>query len=131
MKFVVISDIHGRAELAERAIAMHPDRDGVLFLGDGVRDLTQRMTDGKMFGGVRGNCDMLSHGFGIYDLSEEIFLNLSEYNVIMMHGHTHSVRSGEQRAIAYASGKGADILLYGHTHIPTEKYYPEGCDIDG
>lgn len=130
MKFVVISDIHGRSDLAERAASYHPDRDGVLFLGDGVRDLSDTLTRG-LFGGVRGNCDAFSFGAGIYDLSEELSLSLGEYNIIMMHGHTHSVKSGEERAVAYASKRGADILLYGHTHIPVERYYPEGYEIDG
>ncbi len=129
MKFVVISDIHGRADLAERAVRLHPDRDGVLFLGDGARDITEVLTERGAFGGVRGNCDVF-RGADI-DLSEELFLCLSEYNVIMMHGHTHSVKSGDERAAVYASRRGADILLYGHTHVPIEKYYPSGTEIDG
>lgn len=130
MKFVVLSDIHGRADLAERAASSHPDRDGVLFLGDGIRDLSDTLTRG-LFGGVRGNCDESSFTGGSYELSEELFLNLGEYNVIMMHGHTHSVKSGEEMAVVYASKRGADILLYGHTHMPVERYYPSGYKVDG
>ena len=130
MKFVVLSDIHGRADLAERAASSHPDRDGVLFLGDGIRDLSDTLTRG-LFGGVRGNCDESSFTGGSYELSEELFLNLGEYNVIMMHGHTKDVKSGLDRAILYASLRGADVLLYGHTHEPLEKYFPAGYEIGG
>jgi len=133
MKFVVISDVHGRADLVDKLIGMHRDRDGVFFLGDGIRDLSlERITEGgKLFCGVRGNCDPHYINVGEWDLGEELLLAPCEYTVIMMHGHTHSVKSGEERAVAYASRRGADILLYGHTHVPTERYYPEGYEIDG
>ena len=133
MKFAVISDVHGRGAFVERVMEMHRDRDGLLFLGDGIRDipLDRIRENGKLFGGVRGNCDMALFGTDGFDFPNELLLRLGEYNVIMMHGHTHSVKSGETRAIEYASKRGADILLYGHTHIPTETYYPEGYDANG
>ncbi len=44
----------------------------------------------------------------------------------MMHGHEHGVKSGIERAAAYAAQRGADVLLFGHTHEPMEKYFPVG-----
>ena len=131
MKILVVSDLHGREDLFRRACLMHGDRDGVLFLGDGTRDidadaLTQ---NGGFFAGVRGNCDPLSVRVQNYDFDTELFLSIGEYNVIMMHGHLYGVKGGIERAVAYASSRGADILLYGHTHIPQERYYPEGTQI--
>ncbi|MBQ8849702.1 MAG: YfcE family phosphodiesterase [Clostridia bacterium] len=133
MKFLVISDTHGRSDLVDRLLALHSDRDGVLFLGDGVRDLDiERLTlAGRLFGGVRGNCDGFYIRTQSYDFPEELLLNIGEYTVIMMHGHTHGVKSGVEDAAAYASQRGADILIYGHTHIPTERYYPQGECVGG
>ena len=132
MKFLVISDTHGRRDLVEELLSMHQSRDGLLFLGDGIRDVSpvDCSEGGKLFGAVRGNCDMLSTYEG-YEYPEELFLRLDEYNVIMMHGHTHGVKSGIDRAVAYAAGRGADVLLYGHTHVPMEKYFPAGTEMFG
>ena len=133
MKFIVISDIHGRDDLVQKVISMHRNADGILVLGDGVRDIgfSECTEGGRFFAGVRGNCDGLFSSFGEYSYFDELLLTLGEYNVIMMHGHKHSVKSGVEPAAVYASKRGADILLYGHTHIPTEKYYAEGSEIDG
>ena len=50
---------------------------------------------------------------------------------MMMHGHTHSVALGIENAIRYAAQRGADVLLYGHTHIPEERYLPAGTAVGG
>ena len=133
MKFVVISDVHGRADLVDRIMLIHGDRDGALFLGDGTKDIwvEQLQRGGRLFAGVRGNCDSIFAKAQEYDYDEELLLNIGEYTVIMMHGHTHSVKSGIERAVAYGAGRGADILLYGHTHVPCEIYYPEGSEAFG
>jgi predicted phosphodiesterase len=44
----------------------------------------------------------------------------------MMHGHTHGVKAGTERACAYAAQIGADVLLYGHTHIQAQTWYQAG-----
>ena len=133
MIFIVVSDIHGRSDLLSEVLRTHRRADGVLFLGDGIRDISyaECTEGGRFFSGVRGNCDFSLFFRGEYDFSEELLLTLSEYNVIMMHGHTLGVKSGIERAMIYASERGADVLLFGHTHTPIEKYYPEGTEIDG
>ena len=133
MKILVISDLHGRCDLLRRAAELHRDRDATLFLGDGTSDIdVEMMTKGGiLFAGVRGNCDPTYVRTQNYDFDTELFLNLCEYNVIMMHGHLHGVKYGTERAAAYASERGADILLYGHTHEADERYYPEGETVGG
>lgn len=133
MKFLVISDIHGRDDLVRRAVLTHSDRDGIIFLGDGANDIDVGALTfgGRLFCGVRGNCDPTYVRAQNYDFDTELLLNMGEYNVIMMHGHLHGVKLGEERAVAYAAARGADILLYGHTHVPTESYYSEGKEIGG
>lgn len=121
-KIVVFSDLHGREDRARALVARHPDADAYLFLGDGLRDLPE--TAG--IAAVRGNCD-----FYAGDVPNERLLRFGEYTVMMMHGHTHSVKSGTERAIRYAAERGANILLYGHTHLPEERYLPEGYELEG
>ncbi|MBQ2999526.1 MAG: metallophosphoesterase family protein [Clostridia bacterium] len=117
-KFVIFSDVHGRADRVRELVSRHRDASTFLFLGDGLRDL-----DGLDFSPVAvcGNCDLFST-----DTPEELFLDLGGKKILLMHGHRLSVKSGLDRALAYASARGADALLFGHTHLPEEAYFPEG-----
>jgi predicted phosphodiesterase len=127
MKIIVVSDIHGRGAYLDGVLSRHPDCEGVFFLGDGARDIdTDSITGrGLMFGGVLGNCDPLYVPLG-YPFSKELLLSASEYTVMLTHGDIYSVKSGYERAALQAYKRGADILLFGHTHIPVEKYIPSG-----
>lgn len=130
MKILVISDIHGRRDRLREALSIHKNADAVFFLGDGVRDIAHEDISslGCVFAGVRGNCDGLSGSE--YSYFNELKLDLGEYTVLMMHGHTHSVKSGIDRAVRYAAERGADILLYGHTHVAEERYLPDGTELE-
>ena len=130
MKLLVVSDIHGRGEYLDRAMMLNSDLDGVFFLGDGARDIDVQaiIGRGKLFSGVLGNCDPIYTPLG-YPFSEELLLSPCEYTVMLTHGHSYSVKSGYERAAAYAYKRGADILLFGHTHIPMEKYIPVGSTL--
>ncbi len=126
MKILVISDTHGRRDRVETLLRLHRGAEIVLFLGDGARDLSESLSyEGRAIAGVRGNCDAESFS----DFPEELLLNLGAYTVMMTHGHCYSVKSGTDRAICRAAERGADLLLYGHTHLPEERYLPEGSMI--
>ena len=133
MTVLVFSDTHGRRDRVEELLSHHRRADAVLFLGDGIRDLPyETCTEGgRLFAGVRGNCDGFFLSVDPYPYSEELFLTLSEYTVMMLHGHTRSVKAGVDRAARCAAERGADLLLYGHTHVPEERYLPVGTVVDG
>ena len=133
MTLLVLSDLHGRRDRAEEVLARHRRTEAVLFLGDGIRSLPYEscVANGRLFAGVRGNCDGGSLFGDAYAYPEELLLNIGEYTVMMLHGHTRSVKSGIGRAARYAAERGADLLLYGHTHIPEERYFPAGAELEG
>ncbi len=127
---LVLSDSHGRADRLCQVIQNHRSADTVLFLGDGLRDLDLlNPEDAMRVCAVRGNCD----GFSVFsdDLPTERLLRFGSFTVLMMHGHTHDVKSGLGRAAAYAAERGADVLVFGHTHVPVEQYLPEGTRVGG
>ena len=131
MKLLVLSDVHERPDRARSAILRHKDADGVLFLGDGLRDVERLSFPQPNLSiiSVRGNCDLFSVG---NDIPTERMLGAGSIRVLMMHGHTpHDVKYGEDAAIAYAARRGADLLLFGHTHQRLERYLPEGSDLGG
>ena len=123
MKLLVVSDTHGRRDRLADLLVRHRDAEWFLFLGDGERDLPDVLPSERCtMVGVRGNCDSAMFS----DLPEERFLDLGTYTVMMTHGHVYSVKSGIDRAIARAVERGADILCFGHTHVPLERYLPKG-----
>ena len=61
---------------------------------------------------VPGNCD-----FGRFE-AEERLLFFEDKRVLIAHGHTMRVKYGLLSAQYRAQEMGADILLFGHTHVP-------------
>ena len=128
MTLLVLSDSHGRADNLRKAIEQAGRPEAILFLGDGLRDIDSVVTDIPIYS-VKGNCDC----FEVSSVDEpfERTLSFGEYTVLMMHGHTRSVKNDTGYAISYAALKGADILLYGHTHIKHEQYLAAGSMVKG
>lgn len=135
MTYLIVSDTHGRRDRLEEVVRRNPGADGLLFLGDGLRDTgeVRTMFAGRTWEAVKGNCDgFFLNSSGISGVTEELFLTLGEYHILMMHGHIHGVKGDPEWAVRYASERGADVLLYGHTHIAQENYYSAGtCLSDG
>lgn len=61
---------------------------------------------------VRGNNDFFS------DLPGEEEFMVEGYHIFTTHGHGYYVSMGETRLKQEARGRGADIVMYGHTHRP-------------
>ena len=113
MKLIVFSDSHGRTAMMKRAAEAHfddPDTAGIVHLGDGYEDLS--LIDTRRD-----------------EVPRELLFSLGGYNILIMHGHRFDVKSGYERAAAYAADRGADILMFGHTHVMTEKYLPAGTPV--
>ena len=125
MKFIVISDSHGRYERISTVMDMHRDADALIFLGDGIADLDRAdaYSRGMTVFAVRGNCDGQSF-LHKSKAEEEMTLCFEGYKMFLLHGHTRGVKYSLENAMYAASERGADILLYGHTHDPLEKYVP-------
>ena len=131
MKIIVLSDTHGRGYLIDEVLARHKSYDALLFLGDGLRDFAGREGELSGFASVRGNCDGISFFAGNLSAPTERMLILDGVKILMTHGHEHFVKSGTERLLSYGIKKDADIVLYGHTHIADERYYPEGSEACG
>ena len=113
MTILVLSDSHGNVGNMIRAVEqVQPDR--VLHLGDCQRDLTA--LEGEFpalpMEGVPGNCD-----WGSCDQPERL-LEMGGVRIFMLHGHTRNVKSSTMSALYAAKEYGAQVLLFGHTHVP-------------
>ncbi len=127
MRLLVISDSHGHYERISELLSMHRGIDALIFLGDGLSDLERAgaYECGAAVLAVKGNCDWSSF-FGTSRAEEELLINFDGYRFLMMHGHTRGVKHGLTNVIYAAQEREADVLLFGHTHEPLEKYIPEG-----
>ena len=117
--YVVFSDVHGRRDLVRELATRHHDAQGFFFLGDGLSDLPELPAP---LVAVRGNCDISLDKH----TPEECLLDLGAGKILLMHGHRFGVKSGLERATLYAASRGADALLFGHTHLAEEHYLSAG-----
>ena len=127
MTLLIMSDSHGRPDLIEEAIRrVRPD--GILFAGDGLRDLTYcdlpSLAPGCPYWAVAGNCDWLTSplivGGRVLDPEQEELITLEGVRILLMHGHRYGVKGGLGQAVARAIRLDADLLIFGHTHVPME-----------
>ena len=126
MRFLIFSDSHGRPDRINEAILRAGAYDGVIFLGDGLRDLPYCDVPASLLYAVRGNCDMFY--FGEDDTPETLCINLGGKRIFMTHGHRYGAKSSLDSLIYAAAERDADILLFGHTHEPLERRLrPEDC----
>ena len=129
MKILVFSDSHGRDGGMRRALSLHPDAEGVFFLGDGAREALA-LAEGepnRFFIGVKGNCDGALFGLlGGTELREEEEIVLLGHRILLLHGHTVGVKGGRGGLVSLTDRRNADLALFGHTHEPLERYFSDG-----
>ena len=112
MRILVVSDTHRDAYALRAAILKQPRAQVVIHLGDGEEEAAEARDSfrDRMFLMVRGNCDWGSM------LPAEGFTTLAGKNIFYTHGYTYNVKYGLYDMISAARGRGADVLLFGHTH---------------
>ena len=119
MKILVVSDTHGRIEGLDRAFELEQP-DEIYHLGDGLgcEDEIEAIY-GVPLTIVRGNCDWNSN------LSSEEVISLGKHRLFLTHGHIYGVNYGLLELVDAAEERKADVILYGHTHVPelTKGYY--------
>lgn len=114
MRYLVISDSHGNYPLALQAEERAGDIDAIMHLGDGANDallLSQTLdTEVKM---VAGNCDLGATA------PRELIWECEGKRLLLTHGDRYGVKHGMGRLLQRGEEVGADVVLYGHTHIAT------------
>ena len=125
MKCIVFSDSHGFTSFMDKAINLHKDAEVIFFLGDGLSDaeiVASRFKD-KAWLFVRGNCDYSSVAFGA-TAEKTSSITLEGKRIVFTHGDLYGVKYGEDGLLRLAESRSGDIVLFGHTHIPFERYVP-------
>ncbi|WP_251318469.1 metallophosphoesterase family protein [Flintibacter muris] len=122
MKILVFSDSHRSLSGMYAAINCHQPEQ-IIHLGDMMDDAeTVAEHYPKIpFCLVPGNCD---GWFTTVPVKKNI--KLEGKSILLSHGHRWGVKSGYDMAIADARAVGADILLFGHTHVPLCQQLEDG-----
>lgn len=119
MRIVVISDSHKAMRNLIEIMEMHKGTaDFFIFLGDmddDFDDITALYPNIKYYR-VAGNNEWYSTH------PDEQFIELDGKRIFFAHGHTYNVKMGYDKIIAKAKQIGADICLFGHTHIQYSNY---------
>ena len=124
MTVLILSDTHKNRDRLKKVLELHRNADAIIHLGDGYGDFAGFDLGDTPLYRVRGNCDEESDNFGT--LFDECFVELGGVKIMMVHGHRHGVKFGFAKVASDAISRGADILLYGHTHIPRQVYLAAG-----
>ncbi|MCR5093460.1 MAG: metallophosphoesterase [Lachnospiraceae bacterium] len=124
MKIVIISDTHGDNRVIDQIIEEEEKEapfEYLIHCGDSETSLKKYMDPSNpyKFLAVRGNCDFSS------SLPSVLVERILFYNVFITHGHRENVSYGDHDLLETGLANRADIILYGHTHVP------EFCERDG
>lgn len=113
-KLIVMSDTHGFSSTFRRVLEKEREADALIFLGDGLRDLetVAQLRPRLPVYSVQGNCDFAC---------QEPMDGLAPFEGVLIyytHGHLFGVKHGLEQLAQVAANRGADLALFGHTHMP-------------
>ncbi|MDR3552270.1 MAG: metallophosphoesterase [Clostridia bacterium] len=118
MRIVVVSDTHRDASAFEQVVLAQPAAELFIHLGDCEREAGEiaELFPEKKFLTVAGNSDFCSQ------LPLQGIVEVCGKTIFYTHGHLYHVKYGLGELIRNARSCGADIALFGHTHIPVTSY---------
>lgn len=113
MKILIVSDTHRYNSNLEKVIGKVSPIDCLIHLGDveGSEDYIRSLVTCPVHI-VSGNNDFFC------DLPREEEFELGKYHVLITHGHYYYVSLDTQEIKRQAVSRGADIVMFGHTHRP-------------
>lgn len=113
-KLVIVSDSHNSPRALKCILKAEPDAAALIFLGDGLKDVDLALTERPQLRtyAVAGNCD-----FGALEPQDGLAA-FEKVIVYYTHGHMYSVKYELDSLTRAAQNRGAEVALFGHSHIP-------------
>ena len=113
MNIGIISDTHGNWSAVDNVVSIAQKMDMWLHCGDCVPDAAylQELVSVPVYG-VAGNCDWPT-GKTCY----ERIVDAAGHKIFLTHGHNYGVRYTQEYIMEAAESQGADIAIFGHTHM--------------
>ncbi len=120
MKIIVFSDSHGAKQDMLRVLEkMGADIDVMFHLGDYIEDiilLHETFPNLPIFA-VRGNNDFYAKG------DDAKKLQFENTTFLLTHGHLQNVSWNFEKLAYWGAENEANVILFGHTHVPTNLQY--------
>lgn len=108
---LIVSDSHHNHRILADLVKKYPDMDYYLHLGDSELYQDEIMP----FIAVKGNND-----FDVTLPSLKV-LTIESLRLLMVHGHYYCLFGNKDALIAKAKEKNCGVVLYGHTHVPSDE----------
>lgn len=110
MRIYVLSDSHNSFNFAP-FLEICKYAHMIIHCGDGQRDIEdiKSVATCPVYS-VKGNCDFLG--------KREEIIEIENHRILVTHGDIYGVKYFDSGLILRAKEVNADIVLYGHTHIP-------------
>ncbi|MBU9721962.1 MULTISPECIES: metallophosphoesterase family protein [Bacillaceae] len=110
MRALILSDSHGWTKEVQQVVQRHQKEVDVIFhCGDS--ELRETAPELENVISVKGNCD-----FG--DFPEEMTKEVKGTRFFVGHGHLLNVKMTEINLIYKGEEVQADVVCFGHTHVP-------------
>lgn len=113
MKVLIMSDTHGRNHNILNTIKQVKPMDLLIHLGDlgggegYIEEIAECQTEM-----VSGNNDFYG------GLPKDKLINIGKYRVLLTHGHRYGVNYDVNNLLVAGEKNKADIVMFGHTHVP-------------
>lgn len=138
-RILVIADTHERIPVLRGILKEYgPKCDALIFAGDGAADIMEcreeavyeermRLLIPPLVVMAMGNCDLPAYkGTSEKDRQKSLIfrippmqiINICGNNILVTHGHLHSVTFSPEPIINAARHNSCSVVIYGHTHIP-------------
>jgi len=109
MKLLILSDTHGLVHEVKQVVERHAV-DRILHCGDFCVDPVREPFDRMML--VQGNCDTAK------GIPEERTSRWQGLTILQTHGHLFGVKKSLLRLHYRAEEVGANLVVFGHSHLP-------------
>lgn len=112
MKIIIFADSHRNVGVMEEAV-LRERPDHIIHLGDLESDASEleRRFPQLPMASVPGNCDLRPVG------EPRLLFELAGKRFFVTHGHLYHVKMGLESLVNAALASGADVCLFGHTHV--------------
>jgi len=111
-RILIFSDTHGYTKSCVSMLHKIPQVDLVLHAGDIASDCRFLETACQNFECVAGNNDWNC------SYPKEKVLSVADKTLFLTHGHLYGVKNSYSKLTSHAKSIGADIVVFGHTHMP-------------
>lgn len=112
MKYLILSDTHGKTSRAAHLYQDIGGFDGIIHLGDNEGDARALAAQlGTDVFSVKGNMDG-----GVGDLHR--IMETEGGKILLTHGHREDVKNSLQRLLYKGEEEGCRAVFFGHTHEP-------------